>query len=101
MIEDILADIHEVDSQWRIARLRYFNPVGARESGLIGEYAQKVPNNLMPYVAQVAAGQREFLNLRGDDCAPTFGAGSRALRHEADVLHMRFARLLTRFTQSL
>lgn len=58
MIEDILADLHLAEPGWRIARLRYFNPVGAHESGLIGEDPRGVPNNLMPYVAQVAAGRR-------------------------------------------
>ncbi len=67
MIEDILADLHVAEPGWRIARLRYFNPVGAHESGLIGEDPQGVPNNLMPYVAQVAAGQREYLNVWGND----------------------------------
>ncbi len=55
MIEDILADLHVAEPGWRIARLRYFNPVGAHESGLIGEEPQGVPNNLMPFVAQLAA----------------------------------------------
>ena len=57
-IEDILADLHLAEPAWRIARLRYFNPVGAHESGLIGEDPRGVPNNLMPFVAQVAAGRR-------------------------------------------
>ena len=68
MIEDILADLHRTEPDWRIARLRYFNPVGAHESGLIGEDPQGIPNNLMPYIAQVAIGQRDFLNVFGNDC---------------------------------
>ena len=63
MIEEILMDVQAADPSWRIARLRYFNPVGAHESGLIGEDPLGVPNNLMPYVAQVAAGMREVLNV--------------------------------------
>ena len=65
IIEDILADLHRAEPDWRIARLRYFNPVGAHESGLIGEDPQGVPNNLMPFVAQVAIGRREYLTVWG------------------------------------
>lgn len=80
MIEDILADLHLAEPDWRIARLRYFNPVGAHESGLIGEDPQGMPNNLMPFVAQVAVGRREFLSVWGNvirrrtvpACATTF-----------------------------
>ena len=65
MIEDILADLAKADASWKISRLRYFNPVGAHESGLIGETPSGIPNNLMPYVAQVAAGQRDCLSVFG------------------------------------
>ncbi len=85
MIEDILADLHVAEPGWRIARLRYFNPVGAHESGLIGEDPQGVPNNLMPFVAQVAAGQREFLNVWGDDYPTPDGTGVRDYIHVFDL----------------
>jgi UDP-glucose 4-epimerase len=85
MIEDILADLYQADPQWRIARLRYFNPVGAHESGLIGEAPQGLPNNLMPYVAQVAAGQREYLNVWGDDYPTIDGTGVRDYIHVCDL----------------
>jgi UDP-glucose 4-epimerase len=65
MIEQILQDIHVADPFWRIALLRYFNPVGAHESGLIGEDPQGIPNNLMPYISQVAVGRRELINIFG------------------------------------
>ena len=67
IIEDLLADLYHAEPDWRMARLRYFNPVGAHESGQIGENPQGIPNNLMPYMAQVATGQREFLNVFGND----------------------------------
>jgi UDP-glucose 4-epimerase len=68
MMEQVLADVEAAEpGQWRMARLRYFNPVGAHESGLIGEDPQNVPNNLLPYVAQVAAGQRSSLSIYGND----------------------------------
>ena len=93
MIEDILADLHQADPQWRIARLRYFNPVGAHESGMIGEAPQGVPNNLMPYVAQVAAGQREFLNVWGDDYPTPDGTGVRDYIHVCDLAEGHVAAL--------
>lgn len=93
MIEDILADLHQADPWWRIARLRYFNPVGAHESGLIGEAPQGVPNNLMPYVAQVAAGQREFLNVWGDDYPTPDGTGVRDYIHVCDLAEGHVAAL--------
>lgn len=68
-----------------IARLRYFNPVGAHASGLIGEAPQAVPNNLMPYVAQVAAGQREFLSVFGSDYPTPDGTGMRDYIHVTDL----------------
>ncbi|MHB1113055.1 MAG: UDP-glucose 4-epimerase GalE, partial [Acidovorax defluvii] len=68
MMEQVLADVDAAEpGQWRIARLRYFNPVGAHESGLIGEDPQGEPGNLLPYVAQVAAGQRASLSVYGND----------------------------------
>lgn len=93
MIEDILADLHQADPQWRIARLRYFNPVGAHESGLIGEAPHGTPNNLMPYVAQVAAGQREFLNVWGNDYPTPDGTGVRDYIHVCDLAEGHVAAL--------
>lgn len=85
MIEDILRDLYASDPSWRLGLLRYFNPVGAHESGLIGEDPQGVPNNLLPYVAQVAAGRREFLNVWGDDYATPDGTGVRDYLHVVDL----------------
>jgi UDP-glucose 4-epimerase len=93
MVEDILADLHRAEPDWRIARLRYFNPVGAHESGLIGEDPQGIPNNLMPYVAQVAAGQREFLNVWGDDYPTPDGTGVRDYIHVVDLAEGHVAAL--------
>ncbi len=85
VIEDILADLYQADPQWRIARLRYFNPVGAHESSLIGEAPQGRPNNLMPYVAQVASGQRDYLNVWGVDYPTIDGTGVRDYIHVCDL----------------
>lgn len=85
VVEDILADLYQADPNWRIARLRYFNPVGAHESGLIGEAPQGTPNNLMPYLAQVAAGQRECLNIWGNDYPTPDGTGVRDYIHVCDL----------------
>jgi UDP-glucose 4-epimerase len=93
MIEDILADLHQADPEWRIARLRYFNPVGAHESGLIGEAPQGTPNNLMPCVAQVAAGRREFLDVWGDDYPTRDGTGVRDYIHVCDLAEGHVAAL--------
>jgi UDP-glucose 4-epimerase len=93
MIEDILADMYQADRQWRIALLRYFNPVGAHESGLIGEDPEGVPNNLMPYMAQVAAGKREFLNIWGDDYPTPDGTGIRDYIHVCDLAEGHVAAL--------
>lgn len=85
MIEQILRDIYNSDNSWSIALLRYFNPVGAHESGLIGEDPNGVPNNLMPYIAQVAVGKREFLNIFGDDYPTHDGTGVRDYIHVVDL----------------
>ena len=85
MIEDILADLSKSDSEWRVARLRYFNPVGAHESGLIGESPSGIPNNLMPFVAQVASGQREQLSVFGNDYLTPDGTGVRDYIHVMDL----------------
>ena len=88
IVEDILADLHHADPTWRIARLRYFNPVGAHESGLIGEDPlanNGIPNNLLPFVAQVASGQREFLNAWGNDYPTPDGTGVLDYIHVDDL----------------
>lgn len=93
MIEDVLADVHKSDASWRIARLRYFNPVGAHESGLIGEEPSGIPNNLMPYVAQVASGQRERLSVYGNDYPTHDGTGIRDYIHVIDLAEGHLAAL--------
>ena len=93
MLEDILADLSKADDTWRIARLRYFNPVGAHESGLIGETPNGIPNNLMPYVAQVAVGQREFLSVFGADYPTPDGTGVRDYIHVMDLAEGHVAAL--------
>jgi UDP-glucose 4-epimerase len=85
IIEDILADLHRAEPHWRIACLRYFNPVGAHESGLIGEDPRGMPNNLVPVIAQVATGRREFLNVWGNDYPTPDGTGVRDYIHVADL----------------
>ncbi len=85
VIEEMLENLYRAERGWRIARLRYFNPVGAHPSGLIGEAPQGVPNNLMPYVAQVAAGRRERLQIFGDDYDTPDGTGVRDYIHVMDL----------------
>ncbi|MDV6341335.1 UDP-glucose 4-epimerase GalE [Nitrosomonas sp. Is24] len=85
MIEEILRDVQHSDASFRIAILRYFNPVGAHASGLIGEDPQGIPNNLMPFVAQVAIGRREALNVWGDDYPTPDGTGVRDYIHVVDL----------------
>lgn len=91
VIEDMLRDVFASDGTWRFALLRYFNPVGAHASGLIGEDPQGIPNNLMPFVAQVAVGRREYLNVWGNDYATTDGTGVRDYIHVVDLAlgHLR------------
>lgn len=85
MIEDMLRDLARAEPDWRIALLRYFNPVGAHESGLIGEEPQGIPNNLVPYIAQVAAGQRAQLSVYGGDWPTPDGTGMRDYIHVVDL----------------
>jgi UDP-glucose 4-epimerase len=85
MVEDLLRDLHRSDASWRMGILRYFNPVGAHASGLIGEDPRGIPNNLLPFVAQVAVGQRPFLNVWGDDYATPDGTGVRDYIHVVDL----------------
>lgn len=93
MIEELLHDLELSDPAWKIARLRYFNPVGAHESGLIGESPRGVPNNLMPYVAQVAAGLRTRLQVFGDDYPTPDGTGVRDYIHVMDLAEGHVAAL--------
>lgn len=85
IIEDMLTDLVVADPRWRIALLRYFNPVGAHESGLIGEDPAGEPNNLMPYIAQVAVGRREHLSVFGGDYPTRDGTGVRDYIHVVDL----------------
>lgn len=85
MIEEILRDLHVSDKSWHIALLRYFNPVGAHESGLIGEDPNGIPNNLLPYIAQVAEGRREKLSVYGNDYPTPDGTGMRDYIHVVDL----------------
>lgn len=84
-IEYILKDLHIADDSWNIALLRYFNPVGAHKSGLIGEDPNDIPNNLMPYISQVAVGKLEKLSVFGDDYPTHDGTGVRDYIHVIDL----------------
>ena len=85
MIEEILRDVVVADEQWAVALLRYFNPVGAHESGLIGEDPQGIPNNLMPYISQVAVGKRDYIHVFGNDYNTPDGTGVRDYIHVVDL----------------
>lgn len=85
IIEEILKDIYAADNEWSIALLRYFNPIGAHESGLIGEDPNGIPNNLLPYVSQVAIGKLECLGVFGDDYDTPDGTGVRDYIHVVDL----------------
>lgn len=93
MIEDILRDVAKADSTWKIALLRYFNPVGAHASGRIGEDPNGIPNNLMPYVAQVAVGKLACLAVFGDDYPTPDGTGVRDYIHVVDLAQGHLAAL--------
>lgn len=85
MIELILNDLYTSDNEWSIALLRYFNPIGAHESGRIGENPNGIPNNLMPYITQVAVGKLDHLNIFGDDYNTPDGTGVRDYIHVVDL----------------
>ena len=85
MIERILKDLYNSDNNFRIAMLRYFNPIGAHESGLIGENPNGIPNNLMPYITSVASGKLEILNIFGNDYNTKDGTGVRDYIHVVDL----------------
>jgi UDP-glucose 4-epimerase len=91
--EGILRDLERADPAWRVALLRYFNPVGAHESGTIGEDPRGAPNNLMPYVAQVAVGKRPILQVFGNDYATIDGTGVRDYLHVMDLAEGHVAAL--------
>ncbi len=93
MVEEVLADWHHANPEWSIARLRYFNPVGSHPSGLIGEDPQGVPNNLMPFVAQVAVGRHDCLSVFGDDYDTADGTGVRDYIHVMDLVEGHVAAL--------
>lgn len=93
MIERILTDVAAADRDWRIALLRYFNPVGAHESGLIGEDPAGIPNNLLPYVAQVAVGKLARVTVHGDDYPTRDGTGERDYIHVVDLARGHLAAL--------
>ena len=85
MLEQILTDLHVADPEWNVVLLRYFNPIGAHKSGLIGEDPKGIPNNLMPYISQVAVGKLEKLGVFGDDYDTPDGTGVRDYIHVVDL----------------
>jgi UDP-glucose 4-epimerase len=95
IIEEMLRDVAKTDSGWRVALLRYFNPVGAHASGLIGEDPSGVPNNLMPYIAQVAVGKLRELSVYGNDYPTPDGTGVRDYIHVVDLARGHLAALNT------
>jgi UDP-glucose 4-epimerase len=98
IIEEILADLHRSDPDWRVVLLRYFNPIGAHESGLIGEDPAGIPNNLVPYIAQVAVGKLPYLRIFGSDYQTRDGTGVRDYIHVVDLAlgHLRALELMAR-----
>lgn len=103
MIEEMLADIAAADPEWRIATLRYFNPVGAHDSGLIGENPNGIPNNLMPFVSRVAAGRLNELSVFGNDYDTHDGTGVRDYIHVVDLAdgHVAALEAITRTDRPL
>lgn len=85
MLENILRDLHHADTSWNIILLRYFNPIGAHKSGLIGEDPQGIPNNLVPYITQTAVGKHEAVGVFGNDYDTPDGSGVRDYIHVADL----------------
>jgi UDP-glucose 4-epimerase len=95
MVEQCLSDLFHSDNDWSVTLLRYFNPVGAHPSGTMGEDPQGIPNNLMPYIAQVAVGRREKLAVFGDDYSTPDGTGVRDYIHVMDLADGHIAALNT------
>ena len=93
MLEQVLTDIHTADPEWNVILLRYFNPIGAHKSGLIGEDPKGIPNNLLPYVAQVAVGKLERVGVFGDDYDTPDGTGVRDYIHVVDLARGHVAAL--------
>jgi UDP-glucose 4-epimerase len=93
MVEEMLRDLVLADGAWRVAVLRYFNPIGAHPSGLIGDDPRGIPNNLLPYVAQVAVGRRPYLNVFGGDYPTADGTGVRDYIHVMDLAQGHVAAL--------
>ena len=93
MIEHILTDVQKANPSWNVALLRYFNPIGAHPSGLLGEDPNGIPNNLMPYICQVAVGKREKLHVFGDDYPTPDGTGIRDYIHVVDLAEGHVATL--------
>ena len=93
MIEQILTDLYKADTSWNVIILRYFNPVGAHQSGLIGEDPKGIPNNLMPYITQVASGRLEKLHIFGNDYETPDGTGIRDYIHVVDLARGHVAAL--------
>jgi UDP-glucose 4-epimerase len=100
MVEDMLRDLATADPRWRIAILRYFNPVGAHDSGLIGEDPNGIPNNLLPYIAQVAVGKLTELAVFGNDYPTPDGTGVRDYIHVMDLAEGHLAALNALATRS-
>ena len=98
--EQILSGMCTADSSWSVALLRYFNPIGAHESGRIGEDPRGIPNNLMPFITQVAVGRREFLSVYGNDYPTPDGTGVRDYIHVVDLAkgHVAAVRYVTEHT---
>lgn len=93
MVENILKEMAYADKRWKMICLRYFNPVGAHQSGLIGEMPKGIPNNLMPYLSQVASGVRPYLNIYGNDYETLDGTGVRDFIHVMDLAEGHLAAL--------
>lgn len=95
IIETILSDLARSNTSWKISLLRYFNPIGAHESGLIGEDPSGIPSNILPYIAQVASGKRDILTVFGNDYETTDGSGVRDYIHVVDLARGHVAALRT------
>jgi UDP-glucose 4-epimerase len=100
-IEEILRDCHAADETWNVLILRYFNPIGAHPSGRIGEDPQGIPNNLMPFIAQVCVGRREKLSVFGDDYDTPDGTGVRDYIHVVDLAKGHVAALEKLYTSNV
>ena len=98
MLEEIMSDLYISDSEWSIVLLRYFNPIGAHKSGLIGENPKGIPNNLVPYITQVAVGKMPFVHVYGDDYDTKDGTGIRDYIHVVDLAkgHVKAKKALQR-----